>query len=70
MALNRPQMLAKAARHPSLADFGPAAAAANNATLRNLSFIFTKSRFISLFFRFLLPDFLTNPDLLNGFFPF
>jgi len=34
VALNRPQMLAKAARHPSLADFGPAAAAANNAALR------------------------------------
>ena len=40
VALNRPQMLAKAARHPSLADFGPAAAAANNAALRKAIFLF------------------------------
>ena len=52
VALNRPQMLAKAARHPSLADFGPAAAAANNATLRNLSFIFTNQDLLAFSFVF------------------
>ena len=51
VALNRPQMLAKAARHPSLADFGPAAAAANNATLRKSIILFIcKSGFSKLFY--------------------
>ena len=36
-------MLAKAARHPSLADFGPAATAAtNNPTLRKIYVFFEK----------------------------